>query len=180
MIYYISDVHLGHENVLKFDKRPFADTEEMWQIMLERWNEKVKAEDDVYILGDVCYHSKYTPEFYLQQLNGKKHLIVGNHDRAVLDSPSAIACFVSIDPILWIKDRERDVVLCHFPMAEWDGMRRKSWHVYGHIHCRRNEVYEFMITRERALNAGCMINNYEPVTFEEMIENNRRFRGETS
>lgn len=45
-------------------------------------------------------------------------------------------------------------------------------HIYGHIHNRKDGVYQYMRTLEKALNAGCMLNGYEPVTFRELIENN--------
>ena len=56
MIYYISDLHFGHANVIEFDKRPFANVEEMDRIMIERWNERVSDMDDVYISGDFAHH----------------------------------------------------------------------------------------------------------------------------
>lgn len=61
----------------------------------------------------------------------------------------------------------------------WNGYFHGSWHIYGHIHASRNEAYEFMRTKERALNAGCMINDYTPASFNELIRNNRIFRERT-
>ena len=75
-----------------------------------------------------------------------------------------------------IKDGNRNVILCHFPIAEWNAMKRGSYHVYGHIHGREDDTYFFMKGRERALNAGCMINDYEPVTLDELIVNNEKYR----
>lgn len=54
MYYYISDMHLGHKNVLKFDSRPFESVEEMNETLIANWNVKVTDEDDVWILGDFC------------------------------------------------------------------------------------------------------------------------------
>ena len=176
MNYYISDMHLGHENVLKFDSRPFESVEEMNETLIANWNAKVTDEDDVWILGDFCYCSDKDPSFYLKQLKGRKHLIIGNHDKATIKSVSALKYFESVERLQHIKDRDYNVIVCHFPLATWNAIRRGSYHVYGHIHSDRNDVFEFMKTRERALNAGCMINNYEPVTIEELIENNKRFQ----
>ena len=80
MIYYISDLHFGHANAIKFDARPFADVEEMDRVMIERWNETVCDDDVVYIVGDFCYRSGRSAAWYLSQLKGQKHLVVGNHD----------------------------------------------------------------------------------------------------
>lgn len=81
-----------------------------------------------------------------------------------------------IDKMMHVEDGGRHICLCHFPIAEWNGFFRGSWHIHGHIHNRRNETYEFMKTRQRALNAGCMINNYAPVSFDELVFNNEVFR----
>ena len=49
---YISDLHFGHTNVIRFDHRPFADVDKMDHCMIKLWNSRVSAEDDVYIIGD--------------------------------------------------------------------------------------------------------------------------------
>ena len=58
MIYYISDLHIGHKNAIRFDERPFSGIDEMECEIIRRWNEKVSSDDDVYILGDVFYRFK--------------------------------------------------------------------------------------------------------------------------
>lgn len=77
---------------------------------------------------------------------------------------------------LFAQYHDRKVSLCHFPVAEWNGKRRGGYHVHGHLHNRRDEVFEFMSRFDKALNAGCMLNDYRPVTLDELIENNMRFR----
>lgn len=86
--------------------------------------------------------------------------------------------FASVEKMARIVDNDRIVSLCHFPVAEWNGKRHGGYHVHGHIHIRRDEVYEFMSRFDKALNAGCMINGYRPVTLDELTENNLRFRQE--
>lgn len=179
MIYYTSDLHLGHVNVLKYDNRPFATIEEMNQAIIDKWNEKVKEEDHIYIIGDFAYRTAVDPSYYLKQLKGKKHLIRGNHDKVTLESKSAYKYLESIEGIEHIKDGSRNVILCHFPIAEWNAMKRGSYHIHGHIHGRMDDTFRFMSTRDRALNAGCMINGYEPVTIDELIVNNARYRSIT-
>ncbi len=172
MNYYISDMHLGHKNALIFDERPFETVEEMNEALIRKWNEKVNEDDDVWILGDFCYRSEKDPSFYLKQLKGHKHLVIGNHDKITLKSGSALQYFESVERLQHIKDGEYDVILCHFPLADWNAKRWGSYHVYGHIHNNEDEVSLFMSQQERALNAGCMVNGYEPVTLEELIKNN--------
>ena len=79
MTYYTSDLHLGHENILK-QRTMFSTVEEMNTFLIEKWNKKIKKNDEVYIVGDFSYRSKTPVQEYLQMLNGSKHLIIGNHD----------------------------------------------------------------------------------------------------
>lgn len=178
MIYYISDLHFGHRNVIEMDGRPFETVEEMDETLIQLWNDRVTEADDVYIVGDFAYRNGFTATWYLRRLKGRKHLIIGNHDQTTIQDEKAVACFASIEKMLLISDNDRKVSLCHFPVAEWNGKRRGGYHVHGHLHIRRDEVYEFMSRYDKALNAGCMINGYRPVTLDELIENNLRFRQE--
>lgn len=68
MIYYIGDLHFGHENVIKFDRRPFSSVEEMDKTLIERWNRKVSKEDVVYVVGDFAYRNEKPFSWYLRQL----------------------------------------------------------------------------------------------------------------
>lgn len=81
MIYYIADMHFGHENVIRFDNRPFADTEEMDKCMISYWNSRVTNNDTVYILGDIFWGNEKLSIKIINQLKGHKILIKGNHDR---------------------------------------------------------------------------------------------------
>ena len=175
-ILYTSDLHFGHENVIGFDKRPFANGEEMDRVLIELWNRRVRPEDTVYMIGDLCCHNKKPSEWYLEQLTGHKILIQGNHDGITLQSTEAMKHLEGVERMLHIRDGNNHIQLCHFPLAEWNGYYKGSWHIYGHIHNRKGETYEFMKTKERALNAGCMINNYMPVSFDELVRNNKAFK----
>ena len=173
---YISDLHFGHRNVINFDNRPFLDAEEMDQALIKLWNSRVNADDNVYIVGDFCYRNENAAEWYLRQLKGHKHLIIGNHDGVTLKNEKAMAYFESVDKMMHVSDDGKQICLCHFPIAEWNGYHRGSWHIYGHIHDSRKETYEFMKTKERALNAAACINNYTPASMNELIRNNRYFK----
>ena len=176
MNYYISDLHFGHENVIHFDKRPFADVKEMDTVMIAHWNKCVKLDDHVFIVGDFAFNTKHPEEWYLKQLNGHKHLIIGNHDLHMLKNKTAMAYFESADKMMHVSEGGKQICLCHFPVAEWNQEKRNSWHIYGHIHANREETYVYMKTKERALNAASCINHYKPSTLEELIYNNRVFQ----
>lgn len=178
MIYYISDLHFGHRRILELEQRPFSDIEDMDKTLIRLWNETVTEQDDIYIVGDFSYRSDKHFKWYLSQLKGHKHLILGNHDYLLSQDQKALSYFDSVECIERIVDNERVVILCHFPIAEWNGKQHGSFHVYGHIHAKKDDVFEFMSRFDKALNAGCMINNYRPVTLNELMENNKRFRRE--
>ncbi len=174
MNYYISDTHFGHKNCIEFDNRPFCDVEEMDNALIRNWNSRVKEDDDVWILGDFCFRAENDPNYYLEKLNGRKHLIFGNHDKETLTSQKALEHFQTIEKMFHIKDGEHRVVLCHFPIADWNGRHRGVYHVYGHIHNNpENEVQIFMNKIGNAFNTGCMLNNYMPVTLNELVENSK-------
>ena len=86
MIYYISDLHLGHQNVIRMDDRPFETVGQMDETLIRLWNERVTDEDDVYIIGDFTYRNGYSADWYLRRLKGRKHLIIGNHDHHTLQN----------------------------------------------------------------------------------------------
>lgn len=176
MNFYIGDTHFGHANCIKFDNRPFESVEEMDRMLMNNWNNRVSENDDVWILGDFCYRSDKDPAYFLKRLKGHKHLIMGNHDRATVNSQEACSLLESIDKMQYVMEGKDSIVLCHFPIAEWNRKGRGSYHIYAHIHNAVDDIYRFMSKMERALNAGCMINGYQPVTFKELIVNNRIFQ----
>lgn len=57
MKYYISDLHIGHKNIIRFDQRPFFDLEDMKQTIIKNWNSVVTFGDDVYVLGDMFWNN---------------------------------------------------------------------------------------------------------------------------
>lgn len=176
MKYYIGDLHFGHTRVLKFDNRPFDNIEEMDRVLIETWNNRITKNDQVYILGDIALHNEKPYSWYLSQLKGQKHLIVGNHDRKLLKDAEALKYLVSVDHYLEVTDDKKRLVLSHYPIGEWNGFYSGNWHLYGHIHNSTDGVYQYMKQFDRALNTGCMINNYVPVTLGELIINNQIFK----
>lgn len=98
MDYFISDTHFFHENVIRFDKRPFTCIEQMNAQMREWWNNTVSEKDRVYILGDFIWLPPSDPEYikFTKSLNGKKVLIKGNHDNVEKFSSELKNCFEDI------------------------------------------------------------------------------------
>lgn len=88
----------------------------------------------------------------------------------------AMSYFVSVDSYLEIADCQERIILSHYPIAEWNNFHHGAYHIYGHIHNRTDEAYQYMKRFDRALNAGACINNYTPCSLNELIRNNKIFR----
>lgn len=170
MNYYTADLHLGHENILRLSKRPFASVEEMDEMLIKNWNSTVGADDNVYIVGDLVFKSRYNgADYYLKQLNGHKHLIIGNHDGKMLKQPNINRYFESIQLMADINDNGKRIILCHYPLAEWNGFFRGAYHFFGHIHNTKNETYEIMKKIPNAFNVGVDVQGFYPRTADEII-----------
>lgn len=170
-IFYIADTHFGHANIMRHCNRPFSTVDEMDEVMIRNWNSVVNKNDDVYIIGDFCFKSGKNPAEYLKRLNGKKHLISGNHDGKVLKDPYVRSLFESIEKYDEIEDNGRRVILFHYPIAEWNGYFRNSYHVFGHIHNKEdNEANKMMKNIKNAFNAGADCIGFYPRTLDQLIE----------
>lgn len=173
MIYYTSDLHLGHANIIKLCRRPFDSVGEMNRTLIANWNERVTNADHVYIIGDLIFRTAEDPLDHLERLKGRKHLIIGNHDQDWMKKVDMPKYFESVDRLLVFGNGKHKVTLCHYPMMSFEG----KYLIYGHIHNNKNDTYwPLLKTMTNALNASVEINGYRPVTFEELIDNNDVFR----
>ncbi len=169
MIYYISDTHFYHKNIIKLSNRPFSTLEEMHDILIENWNNIVTNEDTVYFLGDFSFKTNQNKATQiLKQLNGIKYFIKGNHDKPQwLNRMKEQGLIEDWYNLLEIKDNGRDVILCHYPLHSWNKMYRGSYHLYGHVH--KNTVNNEKFQKNR-FNACCEILGYVPKTLDQIIE----------
>lgn len=162
MNYYISDTHFDHENIIRLANRPFKNVQEMNETIISNWNNKVKDEDTVYILGDISFGEDIDRDIILKKLKGKKILIKGNHDKR------SSYFLRETHQYLKINDNGRAVVLFHYPILEWDGFYRNSIHLYGHVHDKTPKM------PKNAYNVSCEVSNYTPRTLEEIIRDGVR------
>ena len=180
MKYYISDLHIGHKNILSFDNRPFFDLEDMKQTIIQNWNSVVTSGDDVYVLGDMFWNNDDIAEV-LPQLKGNLYLVKGNHDSINTEMSKR---FVWVKDYAEIKDNGRNVVLCHYPIAHWRNADYGTIHLYGHIHAGRDSrpfgEYKKLMEKRGMLyecyNVGCMLPHmdYTPRTLDEIINSEKR------
>lgn len=172
--FYISDLHLGHAKILKFDNRPFLTLDEMHRTIRDNWNDVITDNDEVYILGDAAWRNDVGAEI-LRTLAGKKYLIIGNHDRLNRELTSI---FEWCKEYAEIKDNGNKIVLCHYPIAHWKNADYGTIHLYGHIHngrnCRPFSEYVYSMINNgwnyECYNVGCMMPymNYTPKTLAQI------------
>ena len=179
--FFTADLHFGHSEIIEFCNRQFENTEEMKHALIRNWNSRVSNDDHVYIVGDLFYGGRGGAGLddalaTVKQLNGILHLVTGNHDLPYLKNMDYHYLFADTDQIRYLKHEGDHIFLCHYPMAEWSGYYRGSWHIYGHIHNdKKSAAFQYLKTQEKALNAGVDICNFAPVTFKELIECNKVF-----
>lgn len=180
-IFFTADTHFGHENIIRSCGRPFANAKEMNRMLIGNWNARVTDTDDVYILGDFAFRCGDSVRKIAHELKGRKHLIIGNHDfKWMKNDPDTVREFVEVAPMLEVEDASRQLTLCHYPMMAWRNSGRDfSWLIHGHIHNNTSDdFWPLLRSMPRALNAGVDINWFFPVTFEEMLANNERWKKE--
>ena len=187
--FYISDLHLCHSNVIRFDNRPFADINEMHQTIIDNWNRAVKTNDTVYILGDFCFAKEYEWPYYLGPLAGRKVLVRGNHDPNKFSAITK-SYFDDICDYKEITDEGRLVLMCHYPMPFHKAAYKPwCWMLYGHVHVTRENDMMIRLRKEvkdahgdfnngNWINVGCMMPwmNYTPRTLDELIAGDELFR----
>ncbi|WP_127529500.1 metallophosphoesterase [Paenibacillus kobensis] len=156
-VFFISDHHFGHKHIIDFESRPFANADEMNEVMIEKWNAVVGKKDKVFHLGDFSFLNKEKTTAIVSRLNGYKHLILGNHDRGRSRTWWLDAGFdeVSEHPIIY-KDF---FFLSHEPM--YMNKHMPYVNVHGHIHSQKYEGINYF-------NVSVEHWDYTPLTFEQI------------
>ena len=189
-IFYISDLHFDHKNVIKFDNRPFKNVDEMNQKLITLWNEEVRKCDTVYILGDFCWGKTERWIELLNILKGQKILIRGNHDLKQY-SAELKSKFSDIKEYKEINDNGRHVILSHYPIPCYNhDYNNKYFMLYGHVHQTKeydlinkykentNIIYaneKYRPITNNLINVGCMLDymDYRPRTLDYLISKNK-------
>ena len=195
MRYYIADVHFFHEALNeRMDRRGFRNAEEMNHYILKKWNDKVRPNDEVVILGDLSWGKAQETNSLLRRLNGRLYLIQGNHDHFLKNKEYDSSRFVWIKPYDEMQDNKRKVVLCHYPIPCYNGQYRldaegkpNTYMLYGHVHDTQDqrllEQFQEMIQNTQIrtadgnlrkipcnmINCFCMYSDYTPLTLDEWI-----------
>ena len=163
-VFFTSDTHYDHENVIRYSHRPYRDKREMTDALIANWNGVVRPEDTLYHLGDVFFCQEERALEILAQLNGTKHLVLGNHDKLVRNSAKVQSHFASIHDLLEINVQGQRIVLCHYPMTTWHRIGRGAWMLHGHCHGNLKYPYE----PGKIHDVGVDPNGQTPVAFERL------------
>ena len=204
MRYYIADSHFFHETLnTQMDNRGFQSVEEMNEYMIDKWNTRVRSNDDVIILGDLSWGSAKETNELLGRLQGRLFLIQGNHDRFLKNTAYDASRFVWIKPYEELHDNKRKVVLCHYPIMCYNGQYRvdskgnpKTYMLHGHVHDTYDQrlLEQFQSITENSIRRGpneqertipcnmincfCMYSDYTPLTLDEWIACDKKRRKE--
>lgn len=153
MLYFTSDHHFGHANIIRYCNRPFGDVEEMNRGLVDNWNETVAPSDEVWVLGDVAMGQREETLKLVRGLHGRKLLLPGNHDKCwhghkggerhlALYYECGFEHIFEGDTTLELAGEE--VLVSHFPyrnggpndesFAKFRPADRGSWLLHGHVH----------------------------------------------
>lgn len=169
-LFSTADTHFGHGGALGLYRRPFGSVREMDTAMVERWNDTVDPDDEVWHLGDFAVRRPAAEmNEILAGLNGRIHLIVGNNDGP---DTASLPGFASVQHYAELATDKVRLVLCHYPFRSWNGMNRGAINLHGHSHGRLKPV-------PRQIDVGVDVWDFRPVPLEELLamRGGRRARG---
>ena len=170
-VYFTSDTHFNHANIIGFCNRPFKSVEEMNEKLIENWNNVVGADDIVFHLGDFCLGGSAEWTKVLDRLNGKIYLIQGNHDMKNLRQGDTNR-FELITMQMHIEVGKQKIYLNHCPFLCYGGAYRDTWQLFGHVHTSKyntgKDKSRLAYLFPTQYDVGVDNNNFTPVFFEQV------------
>lgn len=188
-IYFTSDLHFGHRNVIRFCERPYTDNKEMTRELIKNWNDRVRPNDLIFSLGDFSWWtSRHDVKKLVGQLHGKKYFIPGNHCKEgmyeLVDDPNFHECSDMVHLYVRGQDGDRrfaehkvyEIVLCHYPLVCWSHSDAPNcYQFFGHIHSRKGQpMTEFgrvlPLQIGKQLDVGVDRHDYKPIELFEALK----------
>ncbi len=174
-----ADLHVGHANIIDFCDRPFSDVNHMNTVLVQRWQETVRDDDEVWVVGDLAMGRIEDSLAWAGQLTGRKFLVPGNHDRCWPGGKKDWEAWVSRYEeagfeVVRHEPGETVVVdgvrLCHWPSSgdSHETDRFSAWRpasgplLHGHIH-------DAWKVRNSQVNVGTDVWGYRPVAWDEAV-----------
>lgn len=167
MIFFTSDQHFFHKNIINLSNRPFENVDDMNAGLISLFNKKVSPKDITYHLGDFAFADTDKIKDIISKLNGSHYFIKGNHDKFKNFSHDKI---IGIGDYLELKIDKRFFVLSHYPMLSWNKSYHGSFMIHGHCHGNiNNQNFNTNRIDVGVDSASKIINSYSPFSINEII-----------
>ena len=170
-LYFTSDTHFNHTNIISYCQRPFKNVDEMNERIIANWNEVVSEDDIIFHLGDFCLGGAAEWTRLLDRLNGKIYLIMGNHDRKNIRQ-GFMDRFEHVAMQIHIEVGKQRIYLNHYPFLCFEGGYKDVWQLFGHVHTRKTntgiDAGRLQYLYPTQYDVGVDNNNFAPVSFEQV------------
>ena len=168
-VWFTSDTHFWHENIIRFCNRPFSSIQEMNEELIRRWNETVPEEGVVFHLGDFAFGRAKEWNEVMFRLNGKIYLILGNHDMKQMKQ-GFMQRFEHVTQQMTIRVGGQSIILNHNPFLTYGECYRNTWQLFGHVHSgplsdQGKDLTRLQVLFPRQYDVGVDNNDYRPVSF---------------
>jgi len=160
-IWFSSDWHLSHSNIIRYCNRPFSSIQEMDDTILKNFFDVVENRDEFYYLGDLSFNREIAREFFNRALNKqlKIHFVFGNHDNKIRDIIRFYSAYFG--DMLQLDIDNTSITMTHFAMRVWNKSHFNSWNLYGHSHAT-------LPPEGKQWDVGVDNNSFKPLHFEEV------------
>lgn len=171
-VWFTSDTHFGHENIIRFCNRPFINAAEMNAELIRRWRETVPDDGIIFHLGDFAHGSSRLWNDILNALPGHKYLILGNHDMKAIRQ-GFMSHFELVTQQMTIRVGGQAIVLNHNPFLCYGGSYRDVWQLFGHVHSGPTshtglDHPRLKMLFPRQYDVGVDNNDYRPISFADV------------
>lgn len=168
-IFFTADHHFNHKRIIEYSSRPFKDVDEMNEVLIQKWNSKVKAEDTVYHLGDFALGHIEDQLRVLKRLNGNINFILGSHDKELpeiveaFNKEQGVASHRILGHMTTVCIEKVEITLCHYSMRTWPKSHYGTWHLFGHSHGKLEGL-------GKSFDVGVDAWHFEPLIFSKVKE----------
>lgn len=182
-VFFTSDTHFWHANIIKYCNRPFKSIEDMNESLISAWNRCVRPTDIVFHLGDFAFCSSEKLKDIISRLNGTIYLTMGNHDFKMFKHESAKKMFADVEQQYYIEVDGQKILLNHFPMLCFGGSHRTTnqvWQLFGHVHSgpynlipediTKSDLPRLEFLQDTQYDVGVDNNNFAPISFDTVKE----------
>ena len=161
--FIIADTHFGHKNIIQYENRPFSSVEEMDNELIKLWNSVVNNDDLVYVLGDFTLSRRIDAiKNLVNQLHGRKILIMGNHDTRKPKDYVECGFEVATRKPMMV---EPGVILMHEPFNDESLISLNYLYFFGHVHRKHTLMDDY----PNCMCASAERIGFKPVDLDECI-----------